>query len=326
MTASLTSDRTPAAEPPDAQPEAFTIVERRPIGRWIASVIVLILLAQVINGLFTNPNFDLGTFASFLLSDSIVRAVGTTLQLTLIAGVLGFLGGIVLALGRLSKSPLLSSASWTFVWLFRSVPLLVQVLFFGFLGALYAQISIGIPFGPIFHSWDTRDLIAPFVAGAIGLTLHQAAYNAEIIRSGILSVDSGQLEAASALGIPRGKQFRLIIFPQAMRTIVPPAVNQIIDLLKGTSAVFVLAIPDLFYQSQVIYGRNGRIIALLLVATVWYIFLTAVLSILQYYVERYFSKGSARNLEPTPRQRIVRAVRAWRLRREVTAQPKEATS
>ncbi len=188
-----------------------------------------------------------------------------TIWLTLAAAAIGFAGGIVLALMRQSPNPVLSGGSWAFIWLFRSIPLIVQILFWGFLGALYTHLGYGIPFGPVFAEVETKNLIAPVTAALIGLSIHQAAYAAEIIRAGLLSVDEGQWEAAAALGIPVRRQFTRIIFPQAMRTIIPPATNEVIGLLKGTSAVFILAVPDLFYQVQVIYGRNGRIIPLLLV-------------------------------------------------------------
>jgi polar amino acid transport system permease protein len=152
-------------------------------------------------------------------------------------------------------------------------------------------------------------LIPPFFAAGLGLALHQGAYAAEIVRAGFLSVDAGQREAAAALGIPAGRQFRRIVLPQAMRTIVPTAANEIVGLLKATSQVYVMALPELFYQVQVIYTRSGRVIPLLLVATAWYLALTTVLSVAQYYVERRFARGAQRSLPPTPLQRL-RA--AWR--------------
>ncbi|MDQ7909546.1 amino acid ABC transporter permease [Phytohabitans sp. ZYX-F-186] len=225
--------------------------------------------------------------------------------------------GTVVALMRLSGVPLLTSVAWTYVWIFRSVPLILQLLFWYNLAILYKQISFGIPFGPSFVEVATMDLIGPLTAASLGLALHQGAYAAEIVRAGILSVDHGQLEAAAALGVPRNRQIRRIILPQAMRTIVPTAANEIVGLVKGTSVVYIMALPELFYQVQVIYNRNGRIIALLLVATIWYMIITSVLSILQYYVERYYAKGSTRVLLPTPLQRLRgfvlgRRVAPWR--------------
>lgn len=280
------------------------IVGRPHYGRWLAVLVVAVLLAQVIAGAVTNPRYDWPTFASYFVSTTILQALWLTIWLTLAAAAIGFAGGVVLALMRQSPNPVLSGGSWAFIWLFRSIPLIVQILFWGFLGALYTHLGYGIPFGPVFAEVETKNLIAPVTAALIGLSIHQAAYAAEIIRAGLLSVDEGQREAAAALGIPVRRQFTRIIFPQAMRTIIPPATNEVIGLLKGTSAVFILAIPDLFYQVQVIYGRNGRIIPLLLVAVAWYVILTGLLSVAQFYIERRFARGAHRELPPTPLQRL----------------------
>ncbi|GID30816.1 amino acid ABC transporter permease [Paractinoplanes brasiliensis] len=223
-----------------------------------------------------------------------MEALLITLELTFAGAVLGFAGGIVLAPMRLSKNPVLSAVSWTFIWVFRSVPLLVQLLFWANLGYLYDRLQIGVPFGPGFLHFETSSLVSAFGAALLGLALHEAAYAAEIVRAGILSVDSRQLEAAAALGIPRLRQFRRILLPQAMRAILPNAANELVNLLKSTSVVYVLAIGELFYQVQVIYGRNGRVVPLLLVATVWYVILTAALSVLQHHVERRYSRGYVR--------------------------------
>jgi len=208
--------------------------------------------------------------------------------------VFGFAVGIVLALMRLSHSRFLRTVSWGYVWAFRSIPLIVQIIFWFNISYLYPKLGVGIPFGPVFFTIPTVDLFSPLGAAVIGLTLHQAAYSAEIIRSGVLAVDAGQLQAAAALGIPRARQWRRIVLPQAMRSILPNAANEVISLLKGTSIVSVVAINELFYQVQVIYGRNARVVALLMVATVWYIVLTTLLSIGQHYVERHFARGDRR--------------------------------
>ncbi|MEU7750334.1 amino acid ABC transporter permease [Micromonospora sp. NPDC049101] len=281
--------------------------------RWVASVVALVLAAQFTHGLVTNPGWDWPTFAGYFLERSVLRALLTTIELTVAGAALGFLAGIALAAMRLSRSPVLQAVSWTYIWVFRSVPLIVQLLFWANLGYLYDTLQLGVPFGPGFYQVQTANLIGPFGAALLGLTLHQSAYAAEIVRAGILSVDQGQLEAAAALGIPRHRQFRRIVLPQAMRAILPNAANELINLLKSTSVVYVLAIGEIFYQVQVVYGRNGRVVPLLMVATVWYVVLTALLSILQFYVERHFARGALRTLPPTPLQRL-RVV----LRRTVT--------
>lgn len=302
MTTSVVS-----AETTTGSAEPLTVVRARHPGRWIAGAVVAVLLAMAVNALITNPAWDWPVVGAYLFHPSVLHAVLFTVELTALGIVLGFLLGAVLALMRLSRVPLLASAAWGYVWLFRSVPLILQLLFWYNLAALYKQISFGVPFGPAFVSVGTMDLIGPVTAAALGLALHQAAYAAEIVRGGFLSVDPGQLEAAAALGIPRARQILRIQLPQAMRSIVPAAGNEIIGLVKGTSVVYIMALPELFYQVQVIYNRTGRVIAMLLVAAIWYLVLTTVLSVGQYYVERRFGRGLARSSPPALPQRLLQA-------------------
>lgn len=316
----LTTDAAPAgADPtePDRpaltkgdgdDPSTLKTVPVRHYGRWAAAIAVLVLAAQFTHGLITNPVWEWDVFRAYVLSETIVHAVGMTLQLTAYATVLGFALGTVLAFMRLSHNPVLQTVAWGYIWIFRSIPMIVQLVFWFNLSALYERLGLGIPFGPVFWSVGSNDLIGTIGAALIGLSLHQAAYAAEIVRGGVISVDQGQLEAAAALGIPRLRQIRRIVLPQAMRAILPTAGNEIIGLLKGTSVVYVMAIGELFYQVQVVYGRNGHVIPLLMVATAWYVFLTSVLSIAQYYVERHFARGANRTPPPTPLQRVRRFV------------------
>lgn len=291
MTLSLASPPKPPADPALAELASLPVRHRVQWGRWIAVAATVILFAQLVVSAFTNPRFDWPTFGAYLFSPVIVEALGFTVKLTAIGAVLGFLLGGILALARLSGNQVLSAFSFSFIWVFRSVPLLVQILFWGYLGALYPTLGLGIPFGPTFIDGPTKDLLSPYTAAVIGIVLHQAAYGAEIIRAGILTVAPGQHDAARALGIPPFVHFARITMPQALRSIVPPAANEVIGLLKGTTAVFILALPDLFYQVQVIYGRNGRIIPLLLVAVAWYAIATTVLSVGQHYLEKRLSRG-----------------------------------
>ncbi|MFE7130989.1 amino acid ABC transporter permease [Streptomyces sp. NPDC057638] len=302
----------PGAPPGPGDPPSLTVVPVRHYARWVAATAVIVLVAQFAHGLATNPVWEWGVFREYVLSETIVRAVWVTLQLTAYATVLGFLLGTVLAFMRLSSSPVLQTVAWTYIWVFRSIPMIVQLVFWFNLSALYERLGVGIPFGPVFWSVDSNNLIGTIGAAVIGLTLHQAAYAAEIVRGGVIAVDHGQLEAAAALGIPRLRQIRRIVLPQAMRAILPTAGNEIVGLLKGTSVVYVMAIGELFYQVQVVYGRNGRVIPLLLVATAWYVVLTSLLSVGQYYMERRFARGADRTPPPTPVQRARRFVRALR--------------
>ncbi|MEV0232795.1 amino acid ABC transporter permease [Nonomuraea sp. NPDC050786] len=277
-----------------ARPEAGWLPEvvtaRRPL-RWLAAAGVLVVLAMVASALVTNPAWEWDIVGQYLFAPSVMRSVLLTLELTALGIGFGFALGTVLALMRLSPNRLLSSVAWGYVWLFRSVPLILQLLFWYNLALLYPRLSVGVPFGPEFFDVGTMDLIGPLTAAVLGLALHQAAYAAEIVRGGLLSVDHGQREAAAALGVPPGRRLFRIILPQAMRTIVPNAGNEIIGLVKGTSVVYIMALPELFYQVQVIYNRNGRVMALLLVAAIWYLILTTALSIVQHYVERHYGRG-----------------------------------
>lgn len=299
MTLALTRPPSKDVDPELAELAALPVRHRAQWGRWVAVAVTVVLFAQLVNSAVTNPRFDWPAFGAYLFSPVILESLWFTVQLTLIGAVLGFLLGGVLALARLSGNRVLAGFSFAFIWVFRSVPLIVQILFWGYLGALYPTIGLGIPFGPTFVDAPTKDLLSPYTAAVIGIVLHQAAYGSEIVRAGILGVDPGQHDAARALGIPRVAHLLRITLPQALRTIVPPAANEVIGLLKGTTAVFILALPDLFYQVQVIYGRNGRIIPLLLVAVAWYAILTTFLSIGQHYLEKRLSRGYGATKNPS---------------------------
>ncbi|MET0456200.1 MAG: amino acid ABC transporter permease [Mycobacterium sp.] len=281
--------------------------------RWVISVVTLVFVAQFVHGLATNAGWDWATFAQYFTAKSVMAALWLTIQLTFWGTLIGFALGIGLAAARLSKNPVLQVISWFYVWAFRSIPLIVQLLFWFNIAYLYKTLTVGIPFGPAFFAFDVNDVISGPMAAIIGLALHQAAYSAEIVRAGIISVDQGQLEAAAALGIPKRREFFKIVLPQAMRGILPNAANEVISLFKGTSIVSVMAIAELFYQVQVIYGRSGRVVPLLMVATVWYIILTSLLSIVQFYVERHYAKGALRTVPLTPIQQIRKKVAALAL-------------
>lgn len=316
-----TTDSPPSTPPDDATPlasrrmqtlgpgEHLKVVHPKHWVLWILSAVAVFAVAQFAWSLVTNQRYEWNVFGEYFFSEIVLNSLILTLQLTVISGVIGFVLGALLALARLSKSPLLNSFSWSFIWFFRSVPLVVQLVVWYNLGYLYPTLGLGTPFTTDFWlvEFPTVQLISSFAAATLGLSLHQAAYSAEIIRAGILSVDQGQLEASAALGLPRRYRFFRIILPQAARAITPNAFNEIIGLVKGTSVVFVVALPELFYTVQVIYNRNQRIIPLLLVAVVWYAIITTLLSIAQYYIERHFSKGAHRELPPTP----IQKARAW---------------
>ncbi len=284
------------------------VVHTRHWWRWSLAAVVAFVVAQFAWSLVTNGRYEWDVFAHYFFSEPVLQGLGLTLLYTVISTVIGFAVGTLLALARLAKSPLLSGAAWLYIWFFRSVPLVVQLVVWYNLGYLYPTLGLGTPFTTDFWivEFPTVQLISAFAAGVLGLSLHQAAYSAEIIRGGLLSVDQGQLEAAAALGLPPARRLRRIILPQAARSIIPNASNEVIGLVKGTSVLFVIAIPELFYAVQVIYNRNSRVIPLLLVAVVWYTIVTTILSIAQFYIERHYARGTVRVLPPTPLQQARR--------------------
>jgi polar amino acid transport system permease protein len=278
---------------------------RRP-GRWLAVLLVLVLAVALGNSVATNPRFQWGVVGDYLFSSRILDGLLVTLELTIIAMAIGIALGVMLAVMRMSPNPLVSSVSWLYVWFFRGTPVLVQLLFWSFISALYPKISLGIPFGPSFVDADANSLITPFAAAILGLGLNEAAYMAEIVRAGILSVDEGQTDAAHALGMTRLQTMRRIVLPQAMRVIIPPTGNETISMLKTSSLVSVIAYKELLYSAQLIYAVSFQQIPLLIVVCIWYLFLTTLLSIGQYYVERHYGRGASRELPPTPLQRLRR--------------------
>jgi len=300
----VTSD---TAEPVPAD-EIKAIPVRHP-GRWVAAAIILILGAALAKSLATNHRFEWGVVKHYFFSDQVLRGLVVTLELTALSMAIGIAIGVVLAIMRLSPNPLVSSASWIYIWVFRGTPVLVQILFWGFISALYPSFSLGIPFGPQFVHFSANSLITPFVAGMLALGLNEGAYMAEIVRAGFISVEEGQTEAAQSLGMTRLLTMRRIILPQAMRVIIPPTANETISMLKTTSLVSVIAVTDLLYSVEIIYARTYQTIPLLIVASLWYLIVTSVLSFGQYYVERYYARGSSRELPDTPLQRLRRNLR-----------------
>ncbi|MFI5801412.1 amino acid ABC transporter permease [Streptomyces sp. NPDC051561] len=294
----------PTAEASRPRPAQRVLPLRHP-GRWIVTAVVLVLVAQIVHGLVTNPFYQWDRFGYWFLRPTILEGLLVTLQVALYSALLGLLGGVLLALARLSPSPVLRTVSWVYIWLFRSVPLIVVLLFLYNFSALYATLSLGIPFGPAFFTFDESRLATDMAVAVVGLSLNEAAYASEVVRGGILSVDQGQHEASAALGLPKRYQFVRIVLPQALRSIVPNYVNQLIGLVKATSLVFYVSLLDLFGAAQSMGSTYpGDIVPLLLVATAWYLILTSVVSVIQFYVERRYSRGALRTLPPTPLQKL----------------------
>jgi len=293
------------------RPEAIKAIPVRHPGRWVAALVVAVGLGGLGYSMATTKSYRWDIVGDWFTSRRVLDGLVATLELTVIAMAIGVVLGTVLAVTRLSPNPLLGSASWLYIWFFRGTPVLVQLWFWYFFDNLYRHVVIGIPGGPAFFTFDANSIITPFVAAILGLGLNEAAYMAEIVRAGILSVDAGQTEAAQALGMTRMQTMRRIVLPQAMRVIIPPTGNETISMLKTTSLVSVIAYAELLYTVQLVYSSPASTAAfqqipLLIVASIWYLIVTSVLTVGQYYLERHFARGAARELPPTPLQRFRR--------------------
>ncbi|MGA8927327.1 MAG: amino acid ABC transporter permease [Solirubrobacterales bacterium] len=293
-------------EPPD---EIQAVPVRHP-GRWIAATVVLVVVVALVRSAATNSNFEWGVVGSYLFDSRILHGLQLTIELTVLAMAIGVVLGVILALMRLSPNPLLSSVSWIYIWFFRGTPLLVQILIFFNIAALYPTIGLGIPFGPSFIHINATNLITPFFAGMLALGLNEGAYMSEIVRAGIISVDEGQFDAAKAVGMTQGQTMRRVVLPQAMRVIIPPTGNETISMLKNSSLVYVIAVNELLYSATLIYSVNYKVIPLLIVASIWYLAATTVLSIGQYYLERHYGRGGPGAQSEPLLHRILRGITA----------------
>src|SRR5437870_2811024 len=258
-------------------------------GRWLATALVLFLFALFLIAVSTNKNFEWGVVRQYFTTSSVLQGLLVTLELTVLAMVIGIALGVVLAVMRLSPVPVISGASWVYIWFFRGTPVLVQLLFWEYIAALTGpHPAIGFPLTHlVFFHVNVNSLITPFAAAMLAFGLNEGAYMAEIVRAGILSVDEGQSEAAQSLGMTRIQTLRLIVLPQAMRVIIPPTGNETISMLKTTSLASVISVQELLFKAQIIYARTFKTIPLLLVASIWYLIVTSILTLGQYYLERY---------------------------------------
>lgn len=267
---------------------------RRHPWRWAGVAVIAMLAAMLVHSVMGNQAFAWGIVGQYMAAGPVLGGLMTTIELTALTMAIGIVLGVVVAAMRLSANPVLSRAAWFYVWLLRSVPLLVQLLFWYNLAALYPRLSFGLPFGPVLVSAGTNSLIGPFTAAVLGLGLHEVAYMAEIFRGGILSVPQGQTEAALSLGMTRRVTLLRIVLPQAFRVAIPPTGSEVINVVKSSSLVSVITLTDLLYSVQKIYAENYRVIPLLLVAVIWYLVVTSVLSAGQYLLERRLGRSLAR--------------------------------
>ncbi|MGK5672601.1 amino acid ABC transporter permease [Micromonospora sp. URMC 106] len=307
--------------PERARPEPIRAVPVRHPGRWVAVAVIGVLVAMFVHLLVTNKAFNWSFMVDEMFRPPIMEGVRGSIALLVTSMLIGVVLGVVLAVMRLSENPVLRGVAWAYTWFFRAVPRLVLAILFGNLGILWARIEFGLPFdrqiGALFgvddfearlFGFSSVDILTGFVAGMLALGLSEAAYMAEIVRAGIQSVDEGQTEAAQALGMRRGQILRRIVLPQAMRVIVPPTGNETIAMLKDTSLVaFVPVSAELFFQLRAVGSRTFQVFPMLVAATIWYLLLTSVLLVGQYYLERHFAKGVGRSGRARTRLRGIAA-------------------
>ncbi|MEV0913485.1 amino acid ABC transporter permease [Streptomyces sp. NPDC049967] len=292
------ADQPPTPPTPAAGPEAIKAIPVRHYGRYVSAVIAIAALVAIIYA-FSQGKINWGAVPDYFFDDRIVKGVGQTLLLTALSMVIGVVGGILLAVMRLSKNPVTSSIAWSYIWFFRGTPVLVQLFVWFNLGLVFQYINLG----PIYKDYWSS-FMTPLLTALLGLGLNEAAYMAEICRAGLLSVDEGQTEASHALGMSHGKTLRRVVIPQAMRVIVPPTGNEVINMLKTTSLVAAVQFYELFKYAQDIGQASGAPVEMYFLAAAWYLIMTSVLSVGQYYLERYYARGSSRSLPPTPMQKI----------------------
>ncbi len=293
------------------RPEDIKAVPVRHPGRWIAAAIVLVIAAAIIRSIVSgagakgvpNSGFQWHIVGQYLFDSRILHGVLTTIYLTVLCQAVGIVLGILAAVMRLSPNPIVKGASWLYIWFFRGTPLYVQILFWYNIAALFPTIALGIPFGPSFVHGNANTIITPLVTAVLALGLNEGAYMAEIVRAGIISVDEGQTHAAQSLGMSRLQIMRLIVLPQAMRVIIPPTGNETISMLKNTSLLVAASYGELLFAAQSIYDVNYKVIPLLIVASIWYLVMTSVLYVGQYFIERRYGRGFSRAEKATMRAR-----------------------
>ncbi|MBK3624571.1 amino acid ABC transporter permease [Streptomyces sp. MBT49] len=291
-----------------ATPE-LEIVPVRHHARWVAVAVSISTLAGLVGSLAKNDNLHWDVVGRYLFADLIFDGLSTTLWLTAAAMAVGLGLGVLVAVMRLSSSPVLYGLATLFVWVFRGTPLLVQIIFWGYAAALYKYVMIGIPFTHVtFFQAETNSLLTPAVAALLALGLNEAAYASEIVRAGIQSVDPGQAEAAHSLGMRPAMTMRRIVLPQAMRVIIPPMGNETINMLKMTALVSVISAHDLMSNIQDVYGQNYQVIPMLVVASIWYLALVTVLSLPQAWLERRYGRGTTPSGHVSPMRRMFQGV------------------
>ncbi|HCA88287.1 MAG TPA: ABC transporter permease [Streptomyces sp.] len=286
------------APPPGPAPENIKAIPVRHYGRWVSGLVVIALLALIVNA-FMGADINWSAIPDFLFASSVLEGLWNTVFISVLSMVVGVILGIVLAVMRLSKNPVVTSVAWGYIWLFRGTPVFVQLILWFNLALVFPYINLG------FYRDEMSDFMTPFMAALLGLALNEAAYMSEIVRAGIQSVDEGQTEASHALGMTHSKTLRRVVLPQAMRVIVPPTGNEFLNMLKTSSlAASACQFPELLRSTQNIGQTSGAVVEMLFLAVVWYLVLTSIFSVGQFYLERHYARGSLRQLPLTPLQRV----------------------
>lgn len=271
--------------------DRHSVVPIRHYGRGIGAVLVLALVALFLYSMATNPNISWKIVGDFLFNGQILDGLLATAEMTALALIISLIGAVIVAVMRMSKSRIISGVAACYVFVFRSIPPMLLLIFLGNLGLFVKHITIGIPFTDVvFYTGPTSRLITPFIASVIGLSLAGIGYMGEIVRGGLLAIGRGQHEAAKALGLRSRQTMRHIILPQGLRVILPPLGNELIGMLKATAMVAVIGGGDLLTVAQGISGQNYRTIELLIVATIWYFIVIALISVGQHFIEKRFAE------------------------------------
>jgi len=276
------------------QPEPIKAIPlRHPIRNIVAIILILIVAAFIWDAATNRPTYDWPAVGKYLFDQRVSAAALVTIELTILAMVGAIVLGTLIAVMRLSPNPVLKGIAWVYLWIFRGTPVYVQLVFWGLLATIYKTISVGVPFTEPWAVWTTQDAISVFWLAVIGLALNEAAYMAEIVRAGILSVDPGQTEASTALGMSWAQSMIRIILPQSMRVIIPPTGNEVISMLKTTSLVTAVPLStDLYTRTRDISAETFNPIPLLIVASIWYLFFTSIMMTGQFFLERRFARGT----------------------------------
>ena len=273
----------------NTDPDNLVIVPRRHYGRLVGAALVLVALAAIVHA-FVVGQIEWSYVGRFLTVRAIMEGLVNTIVMSILAMLVGLVLGVIFAIMRLSANPVLSTTALGYIWFFRAIPVLLQLLLWYNLALVFPTIGL-----PGVFSYRTVDVMTPFVAALLGLGIQQGAFTAEVVRAGLLSVDQGQYEAAQTLGMTRLQLLRRIIMPQAMRVIVPPVGNEFIGMVKLTSLASVVQFAEVLHSAQSIYYANSRVIELLLVAAFWYLIVVTILSLIQGRVEAYYERGVARS-------------------------------